>query len=90
MITDHQKTVIRHLWERAQQPGYQLVTFYQDHFYTRNGKFGYPCCVQLQNVKSGQVEDARILHWSSSQAVCADKVEAIDAYIATLDAEAVK
>lgn len=41
-ITDHQKTVIRHLWERAQKPGYHLVTFQGNHFYSTEGRFGYP------------------------------------------------
>lgn len=86
MITDQQKTIIRHLWERAQIPGNRLETFYQDHFYSTEGRFGYPACVHLLNSKN-EVIDSWVFRYSSNPSICADTVEAIDAYLVTLDAE---
>lgn len=85
MITTRQQELVKQSWQEAHANGWQLVTFWQDHFYTRNGKFGYPVCIQVQNVDEKHIETARILHWSSSPAVCESLVERVDAFIAELD-----
>lgn len=79
---------VRRLHDRAKAEGLTLVAFWQDHFYTRNGRFGYPVCIQLHN--DNQVETSRIVHWSSNKAYCDDMVAAIDELIGELESEVAK
>ena len=63
----------------------QLVTFWQDHFYTRDGKWGYPVCIQVQNLAGDKIETNRFLHWSAYPVICSDLVEEVELFIETLD-----
>lgn len=85
MITTRQQELVKKSWQEAHANDWQLVTFWQDHFYTRGKYFGYPVCIQVQNTAGNVVVTSRILHWSSSTAICDNLVERIDAFIAELD-----
>ena len=87
MITEKQQQTTKRAFREAKAHGWEVVVFWQDHFYTRNGKFGYPVCIQLQNIAENHVEDCYIVHWSSFKNVCANTVESIDAYLAELEAQ---
>jgi len=84
-MNHQQRATVRNMHKRALEHGFTLVTFWQDHFYTRDNRFGYPVCIQLQG--DNQVEESRIIHWSSSKDICAKVVCEIDAYIAELEAQ---
>lgn len=88
-LTDRQRATVRRLFARSRENGWQVVTFMQDHFYTRDRKFGYPVCIQLQNPVENVVEDSAIVQWSSSKNVCYNVVEAIDALVSELESEVI-
>lgn len=81
------KDIAKEAFATAKANGLQVCVFWQDHFYARGRYFGYPVCIQLQNVAENHVEDARIVHWSSWKQVCEVWVDQIDAYLAELEAE---
>lgn len=83
MITPGQREKIDCI--HAEYAGKQFNTFWQDHFYSSEGKFGYPVCLEVVDVDGTGRSQTYILAWRTSQAACESALEAIDAYLATLD-----
>ncbi len=86
-MNEQTRQITRDAFHDAKANGWELVVFWSDRFTTQNNRFGYPVCIQLQNVAENHVERAHIVHWSSWKQVCEVWVDQIDAYIETLEQE---
>lgn len=83
-MNEKQRAKVKRVWEK-QDDTHQMESFWQDHFYSSDRRFGYPVCVQLVNTETKQVEDNAILDWRTSGPSCEALLEQVEAYIVELN-----
>ena len=84
-LTDKNKAAIKRIWDKVDAT-HEAEAFWQDHFYSSGGKFGYPVCVQLINTATKQVEDSAVIGWHTWKSGGEVMLEKIEAYLIEIGA----
>lgn len=84
-LTDKQKTKVKRIWD-AVDATHEAEAFWQDHFYSSGGKFGYPVYVHLINTVTKQVEDRAVIGWHTWAGGGEVMLEAIQSYLIEIGA----
>jgi len=80
MMNETWEKQARELCDEAKEKRWSIEVFYQDHFYSSRGNFGYPICVNIWP-EPGLVCKTYILGWAAYPDTCFAMIEILERFI---------